>query len=465
MIRKNSLESKRRSVFGKYAAAAVCFCLFFLLPEARIFAQAPISYVKHPVWSRNLTIYEVNIRQYTPSGTFKEFEEHLPRLKDLGVGILWLMPINPIGEKNRKGSLGSYYSVKDYLAVNPEFGTLDDFKSLVKHIHDLGMYVIIDWVANHTSWDNTLVTMHPEWYTKDSTGSFVPSVPDWTDVIDLDYSQPALRSYMTDAMKYWITETDIDGFRCDAAGMVPIEFWDSVRVALDKIKPVFMLAEDEQPQCHSRAFDMTYGWELNHLMNDVANRKKTVGEIARYFAESGRRYPTDAYRMYFTSNHDENSWNGTEFERLGDGAAAFAVLAATARGMFLVYSGQEAELNQRLRFFDKDTIIWRPTQTDSLFRKLIQLKRDNPALWNGDAGGNITTISASSDNGILAFSRGKDHHQVLVVLNLSDSPRTFALQGKALADEYRDIFTDSLKTFKEQPEMQLRPWGYRVFTR
>lgn len=457
--------SNRPDRFGQAIFFALFLTIAFLFPTALFSADASANSVIHPAWSRDLAIYEVNIRQYTPGGTFREFEEHLPRLKDMGIGILWLMPIHPIGEKNRKGPLGSYYSVKDYMAVNPEFGTLDEFKTLVRHSHDLGMYVIIDWVANHAAWDNALAVTHPEWFTKDSTGSFAPPVPDWTDVIDLDYNQPGLRSYMTDAMKYWVTETDIDGFRCDVAGMVPMDFWDSVRVALDKIKPVFMLAEDEQPQCHYRAFDMTYGWELMHLMNDIAKRQKLAADLSRYFVENRKRYPDNAYRMYFTSNHDENSWNGTEFERLGAGVAAFAVLSMTVRGMPLIYSGQEAELNQRLRFFDKDTIVWRSTPMDTLYRKSLILKRENPALWNGIAGGEMTIIPTTHETDIFAFCRERDSHVVLAIFNFSDSTRAFELLDNAPAGDFIDPFHGEKTTLRVGQPIALPPWEYRVLVR
>lgn len=252
--------------------------------------------VTHTEWSKNAIIYEVNVRQFTPEGTFIEFEKHLPRLKEMGVDILWLMPINPIGKKNRKGSLGSYYSVKDYKAVNPEFGNMDDLKNLVKKAHDLGMYVILDWVANHTAWDNKMIVDHPEWYTKDSAGNFV-SPFDWTDVVDLNYENKALRDYMTGALKFWVEEADIDGYRCDVAGMVPVEFWDRARAELDKIKTVFMLAEAEEVKHHKNAFDMSYAWEFHHIMNEIAKGNKNANDAAEYFIKNDSVYPEDAYRM------------------------------------------------------------------------------------------------------------------------------------------------------------------------
>ncbi|NCO56430.1 MAG: alpha-amylase, partial [Bacteroidetes bacterium] len=340
-----------------------------------------------PEWSKNLTIYEVNLRQYSLSGSFKDFEKHLPRLQELGVGILWFMPIQPIGVINRKGTLGSYYSVNDYLSVNPEFGTIEDFKSMVKKIHELGMYVIIDWVANHTSWDNTLITGHPEFFTKDSLGKIISPVKDWTDVADLNYDNKGLRRYMIDAMKFWLKETDIDGFRCDVAGMVPTDFWEEVHPALDSVKKVFMLAECEDPKLHNIAFDMTYTWDFHNLITNIAKGNKNASSLVPLFKKEKNDYTKDAYRMYFTSNHDENSWNGTAYEKFGKGVKTFTVLSFIVPGMPLIYSGQEAGLNKRLKFFDKDTIEWKKDDFFNLYETLIALKKRNKALWNGAYGG------------------------------------------------------------------------------
>jgi len=341
--------------------------------------------VKHPEWSYNASIYEVNLRQYSPGGTLVEFESHLERLRDMGIGILWFMPVHPIGEKNRKGSLGSYYSVRDYYAVNPEFGTLDEFKVLVAKTHDMGMYVIIDWVGNHSAWDNPLAVEHPDWYIRDQHGIFRPPVPDWSDVIAFDYRNPELRRYMIDAMKFWVRDVGVDGFRCDVAGMVPLDFWETARLELEEVKPVFILAEWESPAAHNRAFDMTYSWDLYRAMNDIAQNKATASAVDSYLQREAGSYPRHAFRMLFTSNHDENSWNGTVFERLGGGVGTFAVLSATLPGMPLVYSGQEAALSKRLEFFEKDQIPWGDYRFQWLYSALLNLKRRNRALWNGEA--------------------------------------------------------------------------------
>ncbi len=289
--------------------------------------------VKQVEWSKNLSIYEVNIRQYTPEGTFNAFAEHLPRLKELGTDLLWLMPIHPIGEKNRKGTMGSYYAVKDYYGINPEFGTEEDFINLINKIHELEMYVIIDWVANHSAWDNELINKHPEWYKKNEEGEIVPPVPDWTDVAGFNFEIPEMQDYMIDALKYWVKDFNIDGYRCDVAGMVPVEFWNNARYELDKIKPVFMLAEADEPELHEYAFDMTYAWTMHFLWNEIVEGKKTVDDLINQYETEKTKYNLSDYRMNFTSNHDENSWKGTAIERLGDATKVFAVLSVTAPGM------------------------------------------------------------------------------------------------------------------------------------
>lgn len=429
-------------------------------------APAAADPAAHVDWSRNATIYEVNIRQYTPQGTFKALEQELPRLQKMGVDILWLMPINPLGVKNRKGSLGSYYSVRDYLAVNPEYGTKQDFTDMVKRAHELGMKVIVDWVANHTSWDNNLITRHPEWYRKDTTGNIMPPVPDWTDVAALDYSQPGLREYMTDAMLYWIKEADIDGYRCDVAGMLPVSFWNEAIPKLKQLKPVFMLAEDESPRIHdSGYFDATYSWELFHTMNDVAQGKRPASAIDSVVASEVKKFPKDAYRMRFTSNHDENSWNGTEFERMGEGARTFAVLTFTLPGIPLIYSGQESAMSRRLRFFDKDTIPWGSYPLEQFYTKLTGLKKTGNLLNAGDAGGEFIKVATTADQAVYAFLRRTPEKQMFVILNLSDQARTVTLKGNDIKGRYQEVFTEGTHTFSDHEKITLNAWGYQVYLR
>jgi glycosidase len=437
-------------------------------PAART-AEPPTTSVvsvekQAPEWSHDATIYEVNLRQYSEAGTFAAFEQHLPRLKEMGVEIVWLMPIHPIGEENRKGSLGSYYSVRDYTAINPDHGDLEDLKHLVREVHELDMYLILDWVANHTAWDHVWVDGHPDWYTRDEAGNMMSPVPDWSDVADLNYDSHEMRAAMIEAMQYWVREAAIDGYRCDAAGMVPLDFWRAARAELDEIKPVFMLAEWDEPELHE-AFDMTYSWGFHHLMNSVAKGEKNADDIAAFLAADAQAYPADAFRMQFTSNHDENSWNGTVFERLGDGAATFAVLAATVPGMPLVYSGQEAGLDKRLAFFEKDVIEWHEHPFYDLYTVLLELNQTNEALWNGSFGGAMQRLKSTETETVLAFTSAKDGDEVLAVFNLSGTPVTTTIEGPTLAGSYTQILPNDSSgvTFGAAVGVALEPWEYRVY--
>jgi len=418
--------------------------------------------MEHVEWSKNANIYEVNIRQYTPEGTINAFREHLPRLKEMEVDILWLMPIQPIGELNRKGSLGSYYSVKDYETVNPEFGTLEEFKALVNEAHELGMYVILDWVANHSSWDNVWASSHPEYYQKDSAGNFV-SPFDWSDVIAFDYNQPAMRDSMVNALKFWVEETNIDGYRCDVAGMVPTDFWNDAVAQLKQVKPIFMLAEDEDNvELLQQAFDMNYTWEMHHLMNDIAKGEKKASELWDKLAWNNNKFSPEDYRMYFTSNHDENSWNGTTKERMGDASQAFAVLTYTIPGMPLIYSGQEAGNDKRLRFFEKDTIDWAQIPLADFYRTLNLLKKNNRALWNGTFGGEIVEITKGQNENVFAFERQKDGNRVMVIINFSTENQLFTIDREMFAGEFTNVFSGEKVNIANGQEFNLKPWEYSV---
>ena len=436
------------------------YLLFISIIPVTAFAQE----FKPPEWSYNNAIYEVNIRQYTEEGTIKAFEKHLPRLKELGADILWLMPIHPIGEKNRKGTLGSYYSVKDYKAVNPEFGTLEEFKFLVKMIHKMGMHVIIDWVTNHTAWDHNWIEEHPDFYTKNSLGNFISPNADWTDVADLNFENKELWSEIIEALKFWVEEYDIDGYRCDVAGMVPIEFWIEARTELEKIKNVFMLAEWDTPEVHL-AFDMSYDWDLHHILNGIAKKEKTVLDLIEHLNVNEEEFPANAFRMQFTSNHDENSWNGTVFERLGDGVEVFAVLTCLIPDMPLVYTGQEAGNNKRLSFFEKDLVEWKDDKLFDIYSKLFQLKKNNKALQNGTLGGEMNYIKSSDEKNIFAFSRNVEKDKVLVLFNLSNKPVEVELTGESLQGNYKNYFTGKLESFSSNESVKLQPWEYRVYTK
>jgi glycosidase len=425
----------------------------------------PKSYVqlKHPEWSRNATICEVNVRQYTPEGTFDAFAKHLPRIKEMGIDIIWLMPINPIGIKNRKGSLGSYYSVKDYYAVNPEFGNMEDLKILVKKIHESGMHVIIDWVANHCSWDNALAVQHPDWFSKNIDGKFQPTPwYDWDDVIDFDYDQPGLREYMTNVLKFWVKEADIDGYRCDVAGFIPTDFWENVRQELETIKPVFMLAEWESRELHAKAFDMTYSWSLWDIMYAVIKERKPIWKLNEYMAHHVNTFPAEGYRMTFVDNHDKNSWEGNPFSNFGDGLEAAMVMTCTVSGMPLIYSGQEAGLDRSLKFFDKDSIAWKAHSNGELYKKLFGLKHTNEALWNGASGGEMIRVYNDQPEKVISFYREKNGDKVLTVINFSPDPLIVKLETKYFKGTYAELFTEKKFRISGEDMINLKGWGCMV---
>lgn len=426
----------------------------------------PIPYVKleHPEWSKNATIYQINTRQFTEEGTFRAAEAHLPRLKELGVVIIWLMPIHEIGSVNRKGTLGSPYAVKDYYSVNSEFGTLDDLKHFVRAVHELEMYVILDWVANHTAWDNVLVNEHPDWYARDWKGDFWPTPWwDWTDIIDLDFGNPDVRRYMTEAMKYWVSEVDVDGYRCDVAGFVPNDFWNNVRRELDSIKPVFMLAEWEARDLHEYAFDMTYAWSWYDAVHNIAMGKADLNALFVYYSWNQKAFPPNCFRMLFVSNHDKNAWEGTEFENFGAALEASIALSVVADGMPLIYNGQEAGNPKRLEFFERDPIVWRAHPLGDLYKKLFVLKKQNTALWNGKWGATMIRIPNSVPTQVFSFVRHNEQDKVFAVFNFSDTPQTIDFAEPLYHGEYTDYLGETTIAFAADTQLALEPWGYRIF--
>lgn len=426
----------------------------------------------YPSWTRSAAIYEVNVRQYTPEGTFAAFERHLPRLDSLGVDILWLMPVQPIGVKNRKGGLGSYYSIADYTAVNPEHGTEADFRRMVDTAHRLGMRVILDWVANHSAHDHPWITEHPTWHDRRPDGTAMNArdnegrETDWTDVAELNYANADMRRAMIAEMRWWVDSMNIDGFRADVAGGVPMDFWMEARRALTAVRPdLFLLAEAEDPRMHA-AFHMTYGWELHHLLNEIAQGKKTTPELDRYFARQDSAYGPGAYRMYFTSNHDENSWQGTEFERMGANHAPAFVLSATAQGsMPLLYTGQEVSLNKRLRFFEKDTVDWSGPSLADFYRSMLTLKETQPALGNGPWGGPQTALRTDGGGRVYAFTRARGDNTVLVAVNFGDAPARAAYQGLSRPGAYTDWFSKAPVQLGATGTLEIPAHGYRVLVR
>jgi len=416
-----------------------------------------------PERAKDMVIYEVNIRQYTPEGTFSAFAAHLPRLKDMGIDILWLMPIQPIGVEKRKGGLGSYYSIQDYRGVNPEFGSDADFKQLVKSAHDLGMLLTIDWVPNHTAWDHPWITSNPDYYAKDESGDIVMA-HDWADVAQLDFENYEMRNEMIQAMKYWVEEFNIDGFRQDHAGHeIPIDFWESATEELNQIKDLFWLAEWNSPEMHF-AFDATYAWAFHHLSGEVARGEKSADEIETFLKADRHQYGKNAYRMNFTSNHDENSWQGTVFERYGDGYKAMAVLMATIDGIPLLYSGQEAELDRRLKFFEKDTIGWITIPLHDFYKTLFMLRKENQALWSGDFGGRSIRINESNEDNVYAFKRSKEGSSVVVILNLTGEEQGVKIQKGSIQEGAVDVFRERATDIKTGESLILQPWEYQVYS-
>jgi glycosidase len=406
-------------------------------------------------------MYEVNVRQFTPEGTFNAFSEHLPRLQDLGVNILWFMPIHPISFEKRKGSLGSYYAVKDYYDVNPEFGSKQDFKNLVNKAHDMGFKVIIDWVANHTGWDNQWIVDNPEWYTQDFGEIIHPEGTDWTDVADLNFNNNYMRKEMTNAMKYWVREFDIDGFRADVAGSVPTSFWESARREIEKIKPVFMLAESEgNMRLLDFAFDTNYQFRFYGVLKDVANNKRRPSEIMVALNNMKANYRGGVFPFVYTTNHDENSWDDALPNIFKDATKAMNVLIFTIPAMPLIYNGQEINSDRSLRFFEKDLIEWDNPENNEyhlFYKQLIQLKRNNPALWH-DSMNNLVSISVSND--VLIYSLAKDNNKVSVVINLSNQSQVVKPN---LVGSFKDYFANTDVNLTNQDELVLPAKEYKVF--
>lgn len=417
----------------------------------------------HPDWVYDATIYEVNVRQYTPEGTFNAFQEHLPRLKELGVDILWFMPIQTIGEKDRKGTLGSYYSIQDYTVVNSEFGTISDFKSIVDEAHNSGMKVILDWVANHTSRD-AIWLENEDWYVTDSLGTVVAPY-DWTDVAELNYNNEAMRNAMIQSMMWWVRNTNIDGFRCDVAHEVPTDFWLRATDSLKSLKAdIFMLAESETPELNNEAFDAYYAWDFHHKMNIVAQGNGNVDSLRTALNKMTTQFPDRAIPMYFTSNHDENSWNGTEFERMDNAATTFAALTYVLPGMPLIYNGQEVGYNRRLAFFEKDSIDWFASESKHKFTKLYQqlnnFKKTNPALFTQERGGEMVEIKNSFPEKVWSFKRVKGENEVHCIFNFTDEDIVVNFELPISGKNFTQFNETASKPVES---IELKAWEYQLF--
>ena len=428
-------------------------------------------------------IYEANIRQYSPEGTLDAFTKDIPQLKDLGVKIIWLMPVYPISLKNRKATpdksieeidepnkeekyLGSYYAIADYTAINPNFGNLQDFEELVETAHDNDMYVILDWVANHTGWDHHWMEEHPEYYTKDKDGNITdPINPDtgekwgWTDVADLNYDNKDLWNAMKDEMKFWVEKYDVDGFRCDVAGNVPTPFWNYAVPKLEEVKPLFMLAESEKKDLFYEAFDMGYNWEGHHIMNEIAQGEMNVTDWDNYMTKIDSTYQKDDFLMNFVTNHDENSWNGTIEERMGKAGDAMTALTYTIQGMPLIYSGQEYGMDKRLRFFRKDTISKEKGKTWELLEQLGSLKNKHKALHGAKKAAAYKRLNTSNDKHILAFQRQKGGEEIVYIANMSDQTQNFTID---VSREMQDVMSGSDLKLSSEKEFKYQPWEYTI---
>lgn len=414
-------------------------------------------------------IYEVNLRQFGDGG-FKEVTNHLPRLSELGVDILWLMPIHPISELNRKGELGSPYSVANYLEVNPEYGTEKDLRELIKQAHSKNMLVILDWVANHTGWDNPWITENPDWYTKDLDGNITfPPGTDWTDVADLNFDNQEMQEAMISAMEYWVKEFDVDGFRADVAHSVPVEFWNKASGRLHQVKDVFMLAEDGgDMELLETAFDTNYAWSLQGLFNGFGTPYLNASDFRWAMQSQAEQYVNGKYQMVFIDNHDENSWQATVFTRFGDNVKNLALLSFTIPGMPLIYSGNEVGLDRQLLFFEKDPIVfpanedWGKSDWEIFYKQLVELKTQNPALWTAGAGGELTVLH-EEDTFFLAFARSYQGNDVVVLINLMPEEQTQVLELGEYAGEYQDFF--SQEKAELEPAMTLPANSFLVLTR
>jgi glycosidase len=428
------------------------------------YAPKPLVEVSSAEWTRDAVLYQLNTRQFTPEGTFAAAQKQLPRLAAMGVDIIWLMPIHPIGVENRKGSLGSPYAVRDYRAVNPEFGTEAEFRAFVDEAHRLGLKVILDWVANHSAFDNPLVTTHPEWYTRSPEGALMSPVgTDWSDVADFDFSQPGLRQYMTESLVYWVREYGIDGYRADVAGYVPLDFWETARAELDKVKPVFMLAEWEQRDLHARAFDATYAWKWKEAMQRIVKDGSGAGAIRSYYAEQAESWPHAALRMTYTDNHDQNSWDAVASEIYGPAYEAAIALSFVGSGLPLIYNGQEADLDRKLLFFEKDPIAWKVGRHDALFRQLITLKTNARALHNGRFGAGMVEVPSSSTADVFAFTRGAVGERVFAVFNLSPRAQAVTFEQARHHGRYTDALTGATARFAGDESLDLPAWGFRIY--
>jgi glycosidase len=437
-------------------------------PETTAWEARDKVTITHPEWSKDAVLYQINTRHFTPEGTFAAAQEQLPRLKELGVDILWLMPIHPIGEEKRKGTLGSPYAVRDYYAVNPEFGTEEDFRAFVDAAHAQGFKVILDLVANHTAWDNDLAAQHPDWYEKDWKGDFRPTPWwDWSDIIDLDWSKPGVREHVGGAMEYWVREFGVDGYRADVAGYVPLDFWETARARLEAIRPVFMLGEVQETAFHHAAFDATYAWDWHNTSKNVAQGRGNATSFYGYYAENESLWPRSAMRMTYIENHDSNAWEGTMEENYGPALEAMTALSFTGEGLPLIHNGMEACNAKRLEFFERDPIDWSQGEDctyGELLEALIDFRKANPVLANGQWGARMHKLETDRPEQVFAWARRDEGNKVVGLFNFSGEAVTVT-PTSALADGSYSAFPDDRPvTVNEGEPITLPAWGYLLLS-
>ena len=426
-----------------------------------------------PISKQNIAhsvLYEANIRQYSSEGTFNAFTKDLPVLKKMGVKVIWLMPINPISSTKSKGPLGSYYAVSDYTKVNPEFGTLEDFKFLVKKAHSLGIYIILDWVPGHTGWDHVWMEDNSDFYLKNNKGEIIDPINfrtgksfGWTDVADLNYDNLEMQEALRQAMLYWVKEINIDGYRIDQAYAVPQAFYDKTFEVLRKIKPIFLLAETDIYHPGGldliSKFDASYDWPGHSLSKDVAKGVKSANDFARHIDLTLKKYGKQNILVNFVSNHDENSWNGTIKESYGPAHHVFMALNYTTPGMPLIYSGQEYDLNKRLRFFEKDSFPKNSGKTMELLLQLGALKNNHKALASGKNGGSYKQLLNTKNNQIFAFERGKEGDTLVVIANLSKDYAQFTMPLEGMYRRYEDY---KPKRLSASYQYDMKPWEFWI---
>ena len=422
---------------------------------------------KNPEWSYSAVLYELNIRQFTPEGTFRAAAERLPFLRSIGIDALWLMPIYPIGEEGRKGSLGSYYSIKDYTAVNEEFGSEEDLKAFITTAHALGMKVLLDWVANHTARDARWLTERPaDWYERDEAG--VAKVPwDWTDTAKLNYANHDVWRGQIDAMCYWVNEFKVDGFRCDMAMLVPIEFWQEASKELHSLKSdIFKLAEAEEDNLFDGAFNMSYQWNVHHIMCDIAKGARRVWDLRNAIHAERAKYPREAIRLSFTSNHDENSWSGSEQSRFGNALEVMTALSFLMPStMPLIYTGQEVGYDHSFQFFDRDPIpaeLYKECRTTELYRRLTALKHSEAALAAGERGGEMIEIENNAKDCMMTFVREVRGSRVFAIMNLSPYMIHADFNTGIYAGRYYDAMTGEKVVVDSHVERDIAPWHYQI---